>query len=46
VGDAISMDVVRRNAIYQNKGSDDKNASFLASSPAPETVTTPHSSNS
>lgn len=29
VGDAISMDVVRRNAIYQNKGSDDKNASFF-----------------
>lgn len=29
VGDAISMDVVRRNAVYQTKGSDDKNASFF-----------------
>lgn len=33
VGDAISMDVVRRNAIYQNKGSDDKNASFFSFKP-------------
>ena len=29
VGLFISMDVVRRNASYQAKGSDDKNASFL-----------------
>lgn len=29
VGLLISMDVVRRNAIYQTKGSDDKNASFF-----------------
>jgi hypothetical protein len=35
VGDAISMDVVRRNAIYQNKGSDDKNASFFSFKPRP-----------
>jgi hypothetical protein len=33
VGDAISMDVVRRNAIYQTKGSDDKNASFFSFKP-------------
>lgn len=33
VGDAISMDVVRRNTIYQNKGSDDKNASFFSFKP-------------
>ena len=33
VGDAISMDVVRRNAIYQIKGSDDKNASFFSFKP-------------
>lgn len=33
VGDAISMDVVRRNAIYQAKGSDDKNASFFSFKP-------------
>lgn len=29
VGLLISMDVVRRNAVYQTKGSDDKNASFF-----------------
>lgn len=29
VGLSISMDVVRRNAAYQAKGSDDKNASFF-----------------
>lgn len=29
VGLSISMDVVRRNATYQAKGSDDKNASFF-----------------
>lgn len=33
VGDAISMDVVRRNTIYQTKGSDDKNASFFSFKP-------------
>ncbi len=33
VGDAISIDVVRRNVIYQNKGSDDKNASFFSFKP-------------
>lgn len=33
VGDAISMDVVRRNSVYQNKGSDDKNASFFSFKP-------------
>ncbi|MES2282521.1 MAG: hypothetical protein V4542_14000 [Pseudomonadota bacterium] len=35
VGDAISIDVVRRNVIYQNKGSDDKNASFFNFKPRP-----------
>lgn len=29
VGLLLSMDVIRRNAIYQTKGSDDKNASFF-----------------
>ncbi len=33
VGDAISIDVVRRNVVYQNKGSDDKNASFFSFKP-------------
>lgn len=33
VGDAISMDVVRRNTVYQTKGSDDKNASFFSFKP-------------
>lgn len=35
VGDAISIDVVRRNVVYQNKGSDDKNASFFSFKPRP-----------
>jgi hypothetical protein len=30
VGLLLSMDVIRRNAIYQTKGSDDKNASFFS----------------
>ncbi len=33
VGLFISMDVVRRNAIYQARGSDDKNASFFSFKP-------------